>query len=56
LDHEGQIGQLRRNRNIASVKGKGLGDVIGDFAICDYDITLGDRIVDGKGQRLKCAR
>jgi len=46
---QGRIRKLRRNHNIALAKGKGLGDVIGDFAICDCDIALGDRIADGKG-------
>jgi len=41
---QGKIGWLRRNRNIALAKGKGLGAftyVVGDFAICNYDIASG---------------
>jgi len=44
---QGRIGQLRRNCNIASVKGKGLGafiSVICDVTICDCDITLGETL------------
>jgi len=46
---QGQIGRRTGNRNIALEKDKGLGDVIGDIAICNCDIALGDRIADGKG-------
>jgi len=42
---KGRIGRRRRNRNIASVRGKGLGVyVIGDIAICDSDIALGETL------------
>ena len=37
---QGQIGRLRRNRNITSATGKGSGIyVIGDTATCDSDIA-----------------
>lgn len=46
------IGRQRRNRNIASARGKGLGVyVIAVIAICDSDITSGDRVGGGMGGR-----